>query len=133
MDVPPKHRGGTSHGFPYAFEPRPWEDVLEELNRHAWPALAPVVDIVRSVIASGRSEDLAVGLSMTDPIVVPHLVPEPPFGVVFVRGPKVHPGWVEIEHRSVTGRDDRITRPRTAAVALFWRFMIEKFGVAPTG
>ena len=31
-----------------------------------------------------------------------------------------------------TGRNDCIERPATEAVGLFWRFMIEKFGVHPT-
>jgi hypothetical protein len=38
---------------------------------------------------------------------------------------------VRIEHLSVTGRNDRIERPVDESVALFWRFMIEKFGVHP--
>jgi hypothetical protein len=33
----------------------------------------------------------------------------------------------------VTGYDDRIERPASDAVPLFWRFMIEKFGVQPDG
>ncbi len=32
---------------------------------------------------------------------------------------------------SVTGHDDQIARPVAEAVPLFWRFMIEKFGVDP--
>jgi hypothetical protein len=31
----------------------------------------------------------------------------------------------------VTDRNDRIGRPVADAVPLFWRFMIEKFGVEP--
>lgn len=38
-------------------------------------------------------------------------------------------GGVFIEHRSVTGHDDGIFRDGAEAVPLFWRFMIEKFGV----
>jgi len=41
-------------------------------------------------------------------------------------------GAVLIEHRSITGHDDKITRPSAEAVTLFWRFMIEKFGIEPT-
>ncbi|SDS81377.1 hypothetical protein SAMN04515669_1995 [Jiangella sp. DSM 45060] len=36
-----------------------------------------------------------------------------------------------IEEQSVTGHDDIIERPAAEAVPLFWRFMIEKFGIAP--
>jgi hypothetical protein len=41
-------------------------------------------------------------------------------------------GMVVVEHLSVTGRHDRITRPMLEAVPLFWQFMIEKLGVHPT-
>lgn len=36
-----------------------------------------------------------------------------------------------MEHRAGTGYDNRIAWPVGEAVPLFWRFMIEKFGVAP--
>jgi hypothetical protein len=38
-----------------------------------------------------------------------------------------------IEQQSLRGHDDRIERPAGEAVPLFWRFMIEKFGVHPAG
>jgi hypothetical protein len=38
---------------------------------------------------------------------------------------------VLIELLSCTGRDDRIERPAREAVLLFWRFVIEKYGVHP--
>jgi hypothetical protein len=38
---------------------------------------------------------------------------------------------VVIESCSLTGRIDRIERPVAETVPLFWRFMIEKFGVPP--
>jgi hypothetical protein len=38
---------------------------------------------------------------------------------------------VLIEQQSLTGHDDRIERLASEAVPLFWRFMIEKFGVHP--
>ena len=38
---------------------------------------------------------------------------------------------VVIEHESATGHLDRIERPSGEAVPLFWRFVIEKFGIAP--
>jgi hypothetical protein len=40
-------------------------------------------------------------------------------------------GCVLIEHLSITGRNDRIERPVAEAVPLFWRFLVEKFGVDP--
>jgi hypothetical protein len=38
---------------------------------------------------------------------------------------------VVIESCSLTGRIVRIERPVAETVALFWRFMIEKFGLPP--
>lgn len=72
---------------------------------------------------------------MHDLIVVPTPIPEPPYGVVVVRAPgsirEPAMGFVRIEHLSTTGHDDVIDRPVIDAVPLFWRFMIEKFGVDP--
>lgn len=92
-------------------------------------------DIVKSVLASDQAQALAGCTSMHDLIVVPTPIPEPPYAVVAVRAPgSLHEpasGFVRIEHLSVTGRDDAIDRPVADAVPLFWRFMIEKFGVDP--
>jgi len=37
-----------------------------------------------------------------------------------------------IEEMSLTGHRDLIERPAAEAVPLFWRFMIEKYGVHPS-
>jgi hypothetical protein len=66
---------------------------------------------------------------MTDLIVTSRPISEPPLDVVTVR--HAH-GSIVIEHVTHTGRNDRIERPARDGVALFWRFMIEKFGVHPT-
>lgn len=91
--------------------------------------------IVRSVLDSDAADRLAAYTSMHDLIVVDVPIPEPPYGVVTVRAPdSLHApsvGQVMIEHMSVTGHNDRIERPVAEAVPLFWRFMIEKYGVAP--
>jgi hypothetical protein len=91
--------------------------------------------IVDSVMASGMTENLAACTSMHDRLVVPTPVSDPPYDYVAVRAPSSlrtpHDGCVLIEHLSVTGRDDVIERPVADAVPLFWRFMIEKFGIAP--
>lgn len=126
-----------THGWPYPFRQRPWEEIdaflgdmadRDERFRH-------MSDIVKSVLASDRTQALAASTSMHDLIVVPTPIPEPPYGVVAVRAPgSVHEpalGLVRIEHLSVTGHDDVIDRPVADAVPLFWRFMIEKFGVDP--
>ncbi|MEQ7008519.1 hypothetical protein ABN028_20305 [Actinopolymorpha sp. B17G11] len=100
------------------------------------PEFGYLTEIVRSVIASGRSEELAGCTSMHDLVVVPRPVPDPPYGVVMVRAPNSlrrapRAGNVLIEEQSTTGHNDIIERPAADAVALFWRFMIEKFGIAP--
>jgi hypothetical protein len=91
--------------------------------------------IVRSVLDSGAADRLAAYTSMHDLIVVAVPIPEPPYGVVAVRAPSsLHPppdGQVLIEEMSVSGHNDSIVRPVVEAVPLFWRFMIEKYGVAP--
>ena len=81
--------------------------------------------------------DLAAFTSMHDLMVRATPWPKPPYDLVTVRAPnsmsKVPAGLVRIEHLAVTGRNDKIERPVAEAVPLFWRFMIEKFGGAPSG
>ncbi|BBH18575.1 hypothetical protein Back2_28620 [Nocardioides baekrokdamisoli] len=100
------------------------------------PEFAHMSAIVKSVRAVGADADLAACTSMHDLIVVAEPIPEPPYDVVAIRAPSslAHPsnGSVLIEHLSITGRDDRLERPVDEAVLLFWRFMIEKFGVDPS-
>ena len=102
-------------------------------DRHA--QFRHMSNIVKSVLASDQAEALAGCTSMHDLIVVPTPIPEPPYGVVAVRAPgslrEPGSGLVRIEHLSVTGHDDAIEVPVADAVPLFWRFMIEKFGVDP--
>ena len=57
--------------------------------------------------------------------------------MVAVRSPKSfriksEPGCVLIEHLTCSGHDERIERPASEAVPLFWRFMIEKYGIRGT-
>lgn len=92
-------------------------------------------DIVKSVLATDRAGALAGHTSMHDLIVVPTPIPEPPYGFVAVRAPgslrEPARGLVRIEHLSVTGYHEVIDGPVLESVPLFWRFMIEKFGVDP--
>ncbi|WBB54339.1 hypothetical protein [Verrucosispora sp. WMMD573] len=121
----------------YRFEEVPWRDIevrFRDLVRR-YPDFQHMADIVESVITCDGAARLAALTSMHDLVVAARPVPdEPPIEVVVVRSPssgRVGPDGVLIEHRTVSGRDDVITRPSADAVPLFWRFMIEKFGVAP--
>jgi hypothetical protein len=99
------------------------------------PNLQHMSEIVSSVIDSGSTDLLAGCTSMHDLIVVATPIPDPPYDVVAVRSPSslAYPkdGTVIIQHLSVTGHNDEIERPVAEAVPLFWRFMIEKYGVHP--
>jgi hypothetical protein len=117
--------------FPYPFHQEPWPDLaskfddLAERNRD----FQPMADIVRSVIDSGSADLLAAFTSMNDLWVVATPIPDPPIDLVVVE--QLTNGSVLIEHRTGPGNNDRIERPGSDAVRLFWRFMIEKFGVHP--
>lgn len=96
--------------------------------------LAAVAESVRD---SEAARSLAGTTSMHDLVVTSTPVVEPPLDVVIVRVPsslhRPSAGHVLIEQHSLTGHDDRIERPVAEAMPLFWRFMIEKFGVHPAG
>jgi hypothetical protein len=99
------------------------------------PEFAHMAAIADSVQASGAAGLLAATTSMHDLLPVPVPVPDPPCDLIAVRAPgslrDPLPGHVLIEHLSCTGRNDRIERPDTEAVALFWRFVITKYGIHP--
>ncbi|WP_306204059.1 hypothetical protein [Actinoplanes sp. RD1] len=126
-----------THGWAYPFEQYSWETIDVFLGGMAdrYAEFQHMSDIVTSVVASGRTGALAACTSMHDLIVVATPIPEPPYGVVAVRAPgslrEPADGMVRIEHHAVTGHDEVIERPVADAVPLFWRFMIEKFGVGP--
>jgi len=94
-----------------------------------------MAQVVDSVIACQGTQRLAGLTSMHDLLVAARPVADDqPVEVVAVRSPssgRVGPGAVLIEHLTVSGRNDVIVRPSAEAVPLFWRFMIEKFGVEP--
>jgi hypothetical protein len=124
-------------GYPYPFRAVPWVKICEFLGGMAanHPEFRHMAAIADSVVISGSTDLLAGTTSMHDLIVVSTPIPEPPYDVVAVRAPGsiVSPktGEVLIEHLSVTGHNDRIARPTVEAVPLFWRFIMEKYGVGP--
>jgi hypothetical protein len=99
------------------------------------PQFEHMVAVAESVIRSSSTDVLAGTTSMHDILVVPRPVPEPPYDVIAVRSPsslrRPAEGMVRIEHLSLSGRDDVIDRPVADAVRLFWRFVLEKYGVRP--
>ena len=124
-----------SLGWNHTFVSIPWPDLrqrYEELtSRHA--PFCPLLDIVSSIETAGCADQIAGTTSMHDLLVVTEPVPEPPMDVLIVRAPSsLHPptaGLVRIEHTTISGRTDRIERPPEEAVALFWRFVLEKFSI----
>ena len=120
-----------------------WSEVAAQLSDPPGMAGPPedlehLRAIVATVLESGRAEDLAVSTgAVCDLAVTPTPLSGPPHDVVLVSAPNgVHPpprGQVRIQHLALVGHQDSITRPVAEAVALFWRFMIEKYGIAPDG
>jgi hypothetical protein len=78
-----------THGRPYAFRQRPWDEIDAFLgdmaDRHV--DFRHMSDIVKSVLASDQTGALAACTSMHDLVVVPMPIPKPPYGVVAVRAP----------------------------------------------
>ena len=128
------------------FRERPWQEIQTRFRSVATdhPDFQPMADIVDSVIVGGATEELAGCTSMFDLWVVAKPQMDLPYDMVRVMlgsgGPvdagtpdgPVPPGDILIEHLATTGRNDRIRRPVDEATRLFWRFMIEKFGVRPS-
>ncbi|MGC4897447.1 hypothetical protein [Micromonospora sp. DT31] len=118
-------------GWPFEFRAQPWPSIASHLHGALDGSAAgrTVLDIVDSIIATGAEALLAGTTSMFDVVVTPKPVTPAPVDVVVVRQTY---GTVTIEHLTHTGRNDRIQQPAHEGVALFWQFMIEKFGVHPT-
>lgn len=113
-----------------------WTDIAARFDDLARgnPEFRYLADIVASVLAWQGTDRLAALTSGYDLIVTARPISEPPVETVVVRSPssgRVGAEAVLIEHRSPTGHDEWIVRPSGEAVALFWRFMAEKFGVRP--
>jgi hypothetical protein len=127
----------NSRAWSGPFDEVPWTEIAtrfhEMATRHS--EFRHLADIVDSVLAGGGDQHLAGLTSMHDLVVTTRPVPaRPPVEVVVVRSPSsgfVGAGGVFVEHRSATGHDDQVFRTSDEAVPLFWRFVIEKFGVEP--
>jgi hypothetical protein len=128
-----------SLGWNYPINAKSWSalrQAYEELvAQHA--EFHVLVAIIASIEESDCAAQLAGTTSMHDLVVVAAPIPDPPMDVIIVRAPTgtlraASPGMVLIEHNAVSGRNDRIERPASDAVALFWRFVLEKFGISAT-
>jgi hypothetical protein len=126
----------------YPFHAQSWDEIQDEYTALASrdTSLAPWAAIANSVGASPAKGQLAgrITTHVHDLEVTTAPVGEPPVEVVVVRSPhSLHDrspkGKVVIEHLSTTGRDDKSERSVEDAVPLFWRFILEKFGVSGRG
>jgi hypothetical protein len=128
---------GMTIGATYPFSATPWTKVREQMEAmsRVHPQFQHMTDIVDSVIAAGMMDRLAAMTSMHDLLVVSTPISEPPYDLIHVaapgslRNPKT--GEVIIEHEAASGYNDKIARPVSEAVSLFWRFVIEKYGIRP--
>lgn len=100
--------------------PGRWDARLEDYEAAVGSGipLQHLVDIVRSVVRTGRDGELSCG------VIAVRTLAE-------LRPPKN--ACVRIERPSLTGHDDTIERPVGDAVRLFWRIAIEKLGIQTCG
>jgi hypothetical protein len=127
-----------SHGLRSRVTERPWDELVEEFQDLAdkSPRYVPIVEILLSVISSGLASSLAATTSMHDLIIVTSPPPTVPFDAIRVSVDSTandgNPSnSVTIRHQTVSGHDDQLSRSGSEAVSLFWRFVIEKFGLDP--
>jgi hypothetical protein len=127
----------TATGTTFEFSERPWTEIASFLGGMAeeHSEFQYLADIIESLGASGRDKQLAGSTSMHDLVVVPQPVGKQVYELLIVRAPSsMRPGprgLVRIEHLSSTGHNECVDRPVSLAVPLFWRFIIEKFGIDP--
>lgn len=119
---------------PSRFDVVAWDAIARQVDEWTAPHSPFMAEVVASVRAS--APDRLVGfMSMHDLAVAVAPVPtEGSIEVIWVRpqpSGRIEDREVLVEHCSATGFDDRIVRHGSHAVALFWRFVIEKFGIEP--
>ena len=116
---------------------RPWDEIaafLAEVNTETG-RFVHLHELLRSIETSGVADALSAGTSMHDLIVVPTPPDWPIRQAIVVRAPgslrQGPTGTVVIEHLTESGHDERIVRPAAETVPLFWRFVVEKYGIRP--
>lgn len=111
------------------FETVEWDVIAERMAERTVPHMPSMGELVESIRECG-ADRLAGFTSMHDLAVTTAPVPDRgPIEVIWVRPRSGNA--VLVEHWSVTGHDDRILRDGSEAARLFWRFVIEKFGIEP--
>ncbi|PKQ24495.1 MAG: hypothetical protein CVT65_02825 [Actinobacteria bacterium HGW-Actinobacteria-5] len=125
-------------GWQYPIVKREWTDLLDEYRSAAenLPALAPLVSIIESVIQNQMQDQLAATTSMWDLVITTAPPGEPPLDVIVVRSSvSMNPprsGEVRIEQFATSGLKEELTRSTAEVLPLFWRFILEKYGLKPT-
>lgn len=116
-------------GFPWPFVGRSWRETLDEYHEHAdWPTLAPLRSVLESVVDNQMEDRLALKTSMWDLLITSAPPSGPPVDIIVVRQPERR-DEITIEHWATSGKTERITRPADEVLPLFWRFVLEKYGI----
>jgi hypothetical protein len=109
-----------------------WSGLAERYST-APDVVSPVDEVVRSIVESPARHELLFATSMWDLVVTTVPAGTPPVDVVIVRSAvgmrSVAAGRVVVEHVPLVGQADIVERDASEAVPLFWRFMVEKYGV----
>jgi hypothetical protein len=111
---------------PYEFAPQSWDELARESENEMYSYARPIIESIRH---SNVTDQLAGALWQGGLAVAVVPISGPP--IELLRVSALGPGIVRILHQTHTGKNDEIDRPASDAVALFWRFAIEKFGVKP--
>lgn len=116
---------------PQQFRQVPWQELFahyeEALSRgfsHAEPALT----VARSIVDEGCGDQIVGHPSLYGLILTTVPVSTSPD---WLRVSAVPGGKVRVEHHKFEGPGDDIERPADELLALFWRFVIEKWGIHP--
>lgn len=125
-------------GWRYPIRAREWTDLLDEYRSavDSLPTLAPLVSIIESVLQNQMQDQLVATTSMWDLVITTAPPGEPPLDVIVVRSTvsmrPSPPGEVRIEHFATSGLKEEVDRPVAEALPLFWRFVVEKYGLHPS-
>jgi hypothetical protein len=122
-------------GWEWPIRKRPWADLATEYRElvEQIPQLAPMLAVIESVIENQMADRLAATTSLRDLVVTTSPASEPPIDVIIVRSAismyPPAPGEVSIDHIATSGLTEHIARPVDEVLPLFWRFVLEKYGL----